>query len=77
MVDLIIDSHFHVLRIEQLLPWMRVWSTKYGIDSDAILNQENIGQFLASEEGDYAVALAEPSKVLISVAGDTGKRIAK
>jgi hypothetical protein len=43
---LIIDFHFHVARIEQLLPWARGWSGKYGIDSDAILNQETIGQFL-------------------------------
>jgi predicted TIM-barrel fold metal-dependent hydrolase len=60
---LIIDFHFHVARIEQLLPWARGWSSKYGIDSDAILNQETIGQFLASEGVNYAVALAELSPV--------------
>ena len=60
---MIIDFHFHVARIEQLLPWARGWSSKYGIDSDAILNQETIGQFLASEGVDYAVALAELSPV--------------
>jgi len=58
---LIVDFHFHVARTEQLLPCAQDWSKKFGTDLDTILHKETIGQFLAAEGVDYAVALAELS----------------